>query len=195
MADMADLHALIEPVVIDAGFELVRVALLPEPKLTLQIMVEDPATGQMHVDDCARLSRKISVLLDEADPIPAQYMLEISSPGIDRPLTRPKDYQRWAGHVARIEMRDAIEVNGASRRRFQGYLVGLDGDDVVVAVDGLGETRLALSGVARAKLVLTDALIAATTPLATEGTEEEIDEDDGDDGDWQPAAGSSGMHN
>ena len=189
MADIAKLRALIEPVVEDAGYELVRLSLFDQPSLTLQIMVEDPATGQMLVDDCARLSRRISALLDEADPIPDEYMLEVSSPGIDRPLTRGKDYARWAGHVARVEMRDAIEVNGADRRRFQGHLIGVEGDDILIAIDGLGETRLPLAGVEKAKLVLTDALIAATVPLSTEGADEEIEEDDAEGGGGETPGG------
>ena len=192
MADIAKLRALIEPVVEDAGYELVRLSLFDQPSLTLQIMVEDPATGQMLVDDCARLSRKISALLDEVDPIPDEYMLEVSSPGIDRPLTRDKDYARWAGHVARIEMKDAVQVNGADRRRFQGHLIGLDGDDILIAIEGLGETRLPLSGVDKAKLVLTDALIAATVPLSAEGAdEEEIEDEDAEDAPSESASESS----
>ena len=115
MATPEELTALIEPVVTDAGFELVRVALIAGPSLTLQVMLEDPATGQMKVDDCARVSRKISLLLDEADPIDSEYMLEVSSPGIDRPLTRLKDFDRWAGHVAKVELADGLLLNGADR--------------------------------------------------------------------------------
>ena len=92
MATLEELTALIEPVVTDAGFELVRVALIAGPSLTLQVMLEDPATGQMKVDDCAKVSRRLSLLLDEADPIDSEYMLEVSSPGIDRPLTRLIDF-------------------------------------------------------------------------------------------------------
>ncbi|MGQ5702237.1 ribosome maturation factor [Sandaracinobacteroides sp. A072] len=178
MTDIAELKRLIEPEVTAAGFELVRVALIEGPTLTLQIMLEDPATGQMLVDDCARVSRRLSALLDEADPIPVEYVLEVSSPGIDRPLTRLKDYDRWAGHLARIELAEGIPMNGADRKRFQGPLKGIDGTDILIVVDGIGEVRLPFSGIATAKLLLTDALIAATQPLSAEGADE-IEEIDG----------------
>src|SRR5512141_1021045 len=113
MATIEELTALIEPVVKTAGFELVRVALIAGPSLTLQIMLEDPATGQMKVDDCAKVSRRISALLDEVDPIDSEYMLEVSSPGIDRPLTRLKDFDRWTGHLAKVELAEGIQMNGA----------------------------------------------------------------------------------
>jgi ribosome maturation factor RimP len=177
MASVAHLTKLIEPVVEAAGFELVRVALIDGPTLTLQIMLEDPATGQMLVDDCARVSRKISALLDEADPIDSEYMLEVSSPGIDRPLTRLKDYDRWAGHLAKLELADGISLNGADRKRFQGPLMGTRGDAVLIDVDGLGEVALPFAGIRTAKLLLTDRLIAETTPLSTEGADE-IEDDD-----------------
>ena len=130
MATLEELTALIEPVVTDAGFELVRVALIAGPSLTLQVMLEDPATGQMKVDDCAKVSRRLSLLLDEADPIDSEYMLEVSSPGIDRPLTRLKDFDRWAGHVAKVELAEGLNLNGADRKRFQGPLLGTAGDDI-----------------------------------------------------------------
>jgi ribosome maturation factor RimP len=181
MANLEKLKAVIEPVVVDHGFELVRVALIEGPTLTLQIMLEDPATGQMKVDDCARVSRKISLLLDETDPIESEYMLEVSSPGIDRPLTRLKDFDRWAGHIGKLELTDGIVLNGADRKRFQGPLKGTDGEDVLIEVEGLGEVRLPFADIRTAKLVLTDRLIAETVPmLSDEGAddiEEEIDED------------------
>ncbi len=189
MADIARLQALIEPVVAAAGFDVVRVALLMQPGLTLQVMIEDPATGQVEVDDCAAVSRRLSLLLDEEDPIPDEYTLEVSSPGIDRPLTRTKDYDRYAGHVARIEMAEPINVNGADRRRFQGHLLGLEDGMVRIAIEGLGEMRLALAGIARAKLVLTPELIAATRPLRPDGADEELETDDLNDDDAEDAAG------
>jgi ribosome maturation factor RimP len=180
MATPEELTALIEPVVTDAGFELVRVALIAGPTLTLQIMLEDPATGQMKVDDCARVSRKISLLLDDADPIDSEYMLEVSSPGIDRPLTRLKDFDRWAGHVAKVELADGLLLNGADRKRFQGPLKGTSGDDIRIEVEGLGEVTLPFAAIRTAKLVLTDRLIAETMPhLSEEGAydiEEEADD-------------------
>lgn len=181
MASVEQLQSLIEPVVEAAGFELVRVALIPGPSLTLQVMLEDPATGQMKVDDCATVSRRLSALLDEADPIEHEYMLEVSSPGIDRPLTRLKDFSRWAGHDAKLEMADAITVNGADRKRFQGPLIGTEGDDVLLEVEGLGPTRLPFAGIRTAKLLLTDRLIAETAPLLSDEGADDIEEDFGDD--------------
>lgn len=183
MANVAQLKELVEPVVEAAGFELVRVALIDGPTLTLQVMLEDPATGQMLVDDCARVSRRLSALLDEADPIDSEYMLEVSSPGIDRPLTRLKDYDRWAGHLAKVELAEGIQLNGAERKRFQGPLGGTRGDTILIEVDGLGDVALPFAGIRTAKLMLTDRLIAETTPLSTEGADEIEDEDEDEDQD------------
>lgn len=164
MADLEQLHALIEPVVQTSGFELVRVALHEGSTLTLQVMLEDPDTGQMRVEDCAKVSRRLSAMLDEADPIEEEYVLEVSSPGIDRPLTRRQDYERFAGHDAKIELAETVAMDGAQRKRFQGLLLGLAGDDVRLRVDGLGEVLLPLGGIASAKLLLTERLIAETMP-------------------------------
>lgn len=181
MADIQRLTRLIEPVVTDAGFELVRVALIEGPSLTLQIMLEDPATGQMKVDDCARVSRKISLLLDEADPIDSEYMLEVSSPGIDRPLTRLKDYDRWAGHDAKLELAEGLQINGADRKRFQGPLIGSRGADILIEVEGLGETALPFAAIRTAKLLLTDRLIAETMPHLSEEGADEIEEEEAEE--------------
>jgi ribosome maturation factor RimP len=181
MANLAQLRSLIEPVVDAAGFELVRVALIEGPTLTLQIMLEDPATGQMKVDDCAKVSRRISALLDEADPIDSEYMLEVSSPGIDRPLTRLKDYDRWVGHAAKVELADSISLNGADRKRFQGPLLGTDAENIRIDVDGLGEVALPFAAIRTAKLVLTDRLIAETANLLSDEGADEIEEEDPDE--------------
>ncbi len=181
MATIEDLTALIEPVVKTAGFELVRVALVTGPSLTLQIMVEDPATGQMKVDDCAKVSRRISALLDEVDPIDSEYVLEVSSPGIDRPLTRLKDYDRWAGHLAKVELADGIQMGGAERKRFQGPLLGTDGADIRIDAEGLGPTTLPFSGIRTAKLLLTDRLIAETGAFLSEQGADEIEEERADE--------------
>ncbi len=144
---------IVAPTVVGMGYELVRVAMSKGG--TLQIMVE-PADGRpMDVEDCAMLSRALSAVLDVEDPIPGSYTLEVSSPGIDRPLTRPKDYTRWAGHVARLETVQPIE----GRRRFKGTLLGLEDGLVKVRLDDGQETALPLSGIAKAKLEMTDALI------------------------------------
>ena len=177
MATLEELTALIEPVVTDAGFELVRVALIAGPSLTLQVMLEDPATGQMKVDDCAKVSRRLSLLLDEADPIDSEYMLEVSSPGIDRPLTRLKDFDRWAGHVAKVELAEGLNLNGADRKRFQGPLLGTAGDDIRIDAEGLGEIALPFAAIRTAKLILTDRLIAETMPHLSEEGADELEEE------------------
>lgn len=174
---MQTLERLIAPVVEAAGFDLVRVALVAGPSLTLQVMLEDPATGQMKVDDCARVSRRISAVLDEADPIDSEYMLEVSSPGIDRPLTRLKDFDRWAGHLAKVELAEGLVLNGAERKRFQGPLLGTAGGDIRIAAEGLGEIALPFAAIRTAKLLLTDRLIAETAPLLTEEGADEIEEE------------------
>lgn len=137
----------------------------------LQIMAERPDTRQLTLDDCAALSRRVSDMLDEDDPIEGAYRLEVSSPGIDRPLTRPKDYQDWAGHEAKIMFVEPVD----GRKTVKAELHGLDGDAARV-----GELSVPLANIKSAKLVLTDKLIAATAPLDTEGADEteEIQEED-----------------
>jgi ribosome maturation factor RimP len=138
------------------GYELVRVQLSGGTEPVLQIMADRADGAAMTVDDCADISRGISALLDTEDPIAGTYTLEVSSPGIDRPLTRPIDFERYAGFDAKIETRAPID----GRRRFKGQLRGLEGDQVLIDVDG--ETRhLTFDDIAKAQLVLTDELIAA----------------------------------
>ncbi|MBN9540628.1 MAG: ribosome maturation factor RimP [Reyranella sp.] len=144
---------IVAPTIVGMGFELVRVALSKGG--TLQIMIE-PADGRpMDVEDCANVSRALSAVLDVEDPITDAYTLEVSSPGIDRPLTRPKDYARWAGHLARLETSMPIE----GRRRFKGTLLGLDEDCVRLRLDDGKEAAVPLEAVTKAKLELTDRLI------------------------------------
>jgi ribosome maturation factor RimP len=126
-------------------------------------------------------------MLDERDPIESEYRLEVSSPGIDRPLTRAADWERWAGHLARVEMEEGFDSGRGTRKRFQGMVRGADGDTAVLDAEGLGEVRLPLSDVRAAKLVLTDALIAATVPLSAEGADEIEDENVEGDGGQGPA--------
>ncbi len=185
MADIADLTRLIEPAAKAEGLELVRVKMIGgsgDP--TLQVMAERPDTRQLTLEDCARLSRRLSDLLDEAeasgrDPIPHAYRLEVSSPGIDRPLTRLKDYDDWKGHEARIVLAEKLD----GRKVFSGDLVGSEGEEVLVDVKGLGPTRLPFAAIQSAKLVMTDRLIAATAPLSAEGADEiaEIPAQEADD--------------
>ena len=152
---------LVTPAIEAMGFELVRVQVSGSQRPTLQIMAE-PANGRaMSVDDCAEISRAISAVLDVEDPIAGAYSLEVSSPGIDRPLTRAKDYERFLGHEAKVETRELVD----GRRRFRGVLKGLDGDRVLVEVprdQGGPEVTLPIGQIAEARLVLTDELIRDT---------------------------------
>ena len=153
---------LAQPVAADLGFELVRVRLTGGAKKTLQIMAER-ADGTMNAEDCASFSRALSVVLDAADPIAGDYILEVSSPGIDRPLTREKDYQRFAGHEAKLELAQLME----GRKRFRGHLAGFENGHVLIDLDGEEETALIpFDLIAAAKLVLTDELIAESLRAA-----------------------------
>jgi ribosome maturation factor RimP len=168
VADIAELTKLIEPAAKAEGLELVRVKLMggrSDP--TLQVMAERPDTRQLTLEDCARLSRRLSDVLDEADPIEDAYRLEVSSPGIDRPLTRLKDFSDWAGHEAKISLREPI--NG--RKQFNGELAGIDGKNVQIEVPNLGRVSLPFDQVHSAKLVMTDKLIEATAPLSADGAD------------------------
>jgi ribosome maturation factor RimP len=168
----ARLNSIIAPVVVAMGLELVRIQLSGQPgNLTLQVMAEDPATGQLTIDQCARLSRALDQPLDEADPINSEYHLEVSSPGIDRPLTRRVDFERWTGHEARLKLDPQVD----GRARAHGDIAGVDGDDLLLT-NKVGELlRLPLASVHQAKLVLTDRLIAATRPLDPTGADEIIE--------------------
>ena len=183
MADIARIIEVVEPEVKALGFELVRVILFGKSEVgdeehTLQIMAERPETGQLVLEDCAALSHRISdridaleeqgeVLIDEA------YRLEVSSPGIDRPLTRLGDYARWAGHEAKVQLVNPVDGN---RRSLQGDLVGTEGETIVLDDKKSGRVSFTLADVHSAKLVLTDRLIAATRPLDTKGAEEIFEE-------------------
>ncbi len=178
MTDIDAITALIEPEVGALGLRLVRVARTgggSDP--TLQVMAERPDTRQLNLADCETLSRRISDLLDaeEAagrDPIPGGYRLEVSSPGIDRPLTRPADFADWAGHEARIKF---VEPQDGAKQ-VSGVIEGIDGETITVATPK-GTRAFAFGTVASAKLLLTDKLINATAPLSTEGADN-IEADD-----------------
>src|SRR5271156_3081555 len=144
---MSHLEPIIAPKVEAAGYKLVRLRLMGSKTKTLQVMAERP-DGQMDVEDCAKLSRALSEFLDAEDPIEGEYVLEVSSPGIDRPLTRISDFARWAGHEARLDL-SAPDATG--RKRFKVMLLGLDGNDVMVDVAGV-RTKLPFAGIAEAKL-------------------------------------------
>ena len=152
----AEVERLIAPSLQDMGYDIVRVQLSGERRAKLQVMVERRDGGDMTVDDCAVVSRAVGALLDVADPIAGAYVLEASSPGIDRPLTRIGDFERFAGHEARVEMRMPI----AGRRRFRGRILGLDADKVRLATDD-GEIALPFADMAKARLDLTEELLAA----------------------------------
>lgn len=153
--------AMVEPAIADLGFRLVRVKLSGVNGLTLQIMAERP-DGTMTVDDCEAVSRAITPILDVEDPIDREYNLEISSPGIDRPLVRAVDFERWRGHLAKLEL--AVPRDG--RKRFRGEIRAVEGGDLVLRLedlpdDGEPDVRLPLADIAEARLVLTDDLVEA----------------------------------
>jgi ribosome maturation factor RimP len=150
---MSHLEPIIAPVVEAAGYRLVRLRLMGGKQKTLQVMAER-ADGTMNVEDCAQLSRALSQFLEQDDVVEGDYLLEVSSPGIDRPLTRISDFARWSGHEARLEL--ATPIDG--RRRFHGTLLGLDGSEVLIETQGV-QLKLPFRTIAEAKLVLTDKLI------------------------------------
>jgi len=161
MSGLEIIERLIEPTLQDMGFEIVRVQMVGPDSSTLQIMAErqydegaEPET--MTVAECAKISRAVSAILDVEDPIKEGYTLEVSSPGLDRPLVRERDFIRFAGQTAKVEMTHAID----GQRRFRGLLHGVDGDMVKMNVDGKS-VDLPLSDIVRAKLVITDELLAA----------------------------------
>lgn len=181
--------AIIEPVIEGMGYELVRVRLMSGRYKTLQIMAEKPEGG-IEVDGCAEISTAISAVLDVEDPIEDAYTLEVSSPGIDRPLTRLKDFETWADYEARLETHDLID----GRRRFKGVIAGTEGDEVLIEIEEHGKPLtigLKFEWLSDAKLVLTDELIREMLRQRKEaGTidETKFDEvqtflDEGDEGD------------
>ena len=161
---------LIEPMATELGYEIVRIRMLSGSRQTLQIMAET-FDGKMGSSDCEKLSRNISPILEAHDPISAEYNLEVSSPGIDRPLTRLKDFERWANHRAKLELDRAVE----NQRRFSGEIVGIEAESVAIDLDGETETALIpFAWINSAKLILTDELIRAS--LNKRGKSDELDE-------------------
>ncbi|NNK78908.1 MAG: ribosome maturation factor RimP [Litoreibacter sp.] len=142
-----------QPIIEGMGYELVRIRLMGGKTHTLQVMAEKPEGG-IEVDDCAKISTALSAVLDVEDPIVEEYNLEVSSPGIDRPLTRIKDFDTWQGYESKIETDEMID----GRRRFKGELAGTDGDEVLVTIEE-GTIGLKFDWLSDAKLVLTDELI------------------------------------
>ncbi|MEO1048510.1 MAG: ribosome maturation protein RimP [Pseudomonadota bacterium] len=186
MTDLTRLMDLVEPEAKALGFELVRVQMMQseagEGGQALQIMAEDPATGQLIIEQCAELSRRVSDLIDEREEAGEQlvegaYHLEVSSPGIDRPLTRDKDFTNWAGHEARIVMQKGWTGEEKAQRVYKGELIGLE-NGVVRLDEAKMETVVELprDKIHAAKLVLTDKLIAATKPLDTTGADDIVED-------------------
>jgi len=177
MSEIARLTEVIEPEAAALGFDLVRVKLSGTGEdRTLQVMAEDPATGQLVVEQCMALSRRISDRIDAIEEageelISGAYNLEVSSPGIDRPLTRAKDYANWAGHDVNLSLSEPV----GDHRRLRGELLGIEGSTVLVEDRKAGRIDVPLANIHSAKLVLTDKLIAATRPLDTSGVEEIIE--------------------
>jgi len=188
MAGIARLQEIIAPVVEAMGFELVRVKMIGseagDGEPALQVMAEDPATGQLLLDQCAALSHAISDVLDPLEEageelIEGAYRLEVSSPGIDRPLTRVKDFAAWAGHEVRITLTEPVPcTDGVARATVKGDLVALEGDLVAVEDRKFGRVQFPFAHIQSAKLALTDRLIAATRPLDTSGAEEILEEEE-----------------
>lgn len=156
MSSEARIETVVASAIEPMGYDLVRVRLSGGHQQTLQVMAERRDGQAMSVDDCAEISRALSAHLDVEDPIPGAYTLEVSSPGIDRPLVRARDYERFAGHEAKVELREPVE----GRRRFRGRILGLAGEQVRIAMPE-GEMAVPLAVISAAKLVLTDELIAA----------------------------------
>ncbi|MGB7371533.1 ribosome maturation protein RimP [Erythrobacter sp.] len=191
MTDIARITEVIEPEARALGFELVRVKMMPSEAgdggQALQIMAEDPATGQLVIEQCAQLSRRVSDAIDAREEagdtlVEGAYHLEVSSPGIDRPLTREKDFAEWTGHDARIVMVKGSVKHSGSQRTYKGELRGIEDGMVVIEDAKTGEARLPRDEIHSAKLVLTDALIAATRPIDTAGADELIeDKEEADD--------------
>jgi ribosome maturation factor RimP len=159
-ARVTELEPLIAPIAEALGYALVRVRVTGAQRPTVQVMAEKP-DGTMDVDDCARLSHAISTAFEADDPIEGEYVLEVSSPGIDRPLTRRRDFETYAGHDARLDLKFPLD----GRKRVRGTLKGLRGEDVVLETElgpekGRGELAVPYTSIGEAKLVLTDELIA-----------------------------------
>jgi ribosome maturation factor RimP len=169
VADIAGLERWIEPEVKRLGYDLVRVMMIGgKTDPTLQVMAERADTRQLDIADCERISHRLSEILDLADPIDGSYRLEVSSPGIDRPLTRLKDFADWSGHEARI----TLGHPRGERRQFTGILQGLQGEAVRLHAKDGQDYELPFADIASAKLVLTDKLIQATAPLSTKGADQ-----------------------
>ena len=157
------LAKLCAPTLADLGFDLVRVSVLGRDRPTVQVMADRADGSLITVDDCERISRAVGAVLDVEDPMPRAWQLEVSSAGIDRPLTRVKDWNRFMGHSARVDV--IIPIDG--RKRFTGLVLGADKASARLRLDDGSDVALPLAHIRRAKLILTDALIEATAPRPT----------------------------
>jgi ribosome maturation factor RimP len=168
----AEIAALVEPVLGELGFRLVRIVVSGRNGATLQVMAERP-DGTITIEECAKISRRLSPVLDVQDPIRGPYTLEVSSPGIDRPLVRPSDFEDWAGYEAKIELKEPL----AGRKRFRGVLEGVEGEEVRIEaeIDQLGRqvVGLPIRLVGEARLVLTDELIREALRRAKKGDKDQ----------------------
>lgn len=162
----------IAPTLADLGYELVRLSVMGHETPTVQVMADKADGSLISVDDCEQISHAVGAILDVDDPIPGAWTLEVSSSGIDRPLTRRKDWERFAGHLARVELDVALE----GQKRFAGIITGVRDDAAILRLDSGTEAALPLSAVRKARLVLTDALIEASAALAG------LDDSSGEDG-------------
>lgn len=167
------LHDLLEPVIENLGYEMVRIMTIGQKNPTLQIMIDRKDGTEINVDDCAKVSRAISEVMDEKDPIEDRYSLEVSSPGLDRPLTKPAHFKRFLGYETKIET--GTEVSG--RKRFKGKMVAIDdADNISIEVDG--ETYIVpFSEINKAKIVLTDELLAEYMAAHADDEAVELDEE------------------
>ncbi len=181
-AEDRKLLELIEPIAESHGLSVVRVRLTGGQRRRLQIMAERPSDHDISIDQCTRLSRAISEVFDAADPIAGEYMLEVSSPGIDRPLTRLEDFETFAGDEARIELDRLVE----NRKRFKGVVAGVEGENVLIDLEGEDETAVVpFAWISEAKLVLNDALMKRgaeqrAARLAADADDEQDDNNDED---------------
>lgn len=146
---------MLEPIIEKLGYEVVRIMTIGQANPTLQIMIDKMDGTEITVEDCAKVSRALSETLDEKDPISGRYNLEVSSPGLDRPLTKPEHFARFAGNVVKIETDELVE----NRKRFKGVLNGMENSTVLLTMEGT-DYRLPFNAISKAKVVLTDELLA-----------------------------------
>ncbi len=159
---MATIHEkritnIVEPVITGLGYDLVSLRIIGSQKLqTLQIMAEDPNTGRLDLNGCEKISHAVSAIMDVEDPIQSAYQLEISSPGIDRPLVRERDFEKHIGYEISVETEDAINESG--QKRLRGKLVSFNEEKIIVATEDIGDVEIERNNITRAKLILTDEL-------------------------------------